>query len=114
MDLTSSWTETTGASVVSTGAATTGAATTGAATTGAAAFFAAAFVAGAVATPDATTGAATGAGAAAGAAAAFLETTFVAFVADEAELIIPDAEEEFMGNIRTILVKMHSILEQPV
>jgi hypothetical protein len=74
---------------------------------------AAAFVAGAVATPDAT-GAATGAGAAAGAAAAFLETTFVAFVADEAELIIPDAEEEFMGNIRTILVKMHSILEQPV
>jgi hypothetical protein len=67
-----------------------------------------------VATPDAT-GAATAAGAAAtGAAAAFLETTFVAFVADEAELIIPDAEEEFMGNIRTTRVKFHSILEQSV
>jgi hypothetical protein len=38
----------------------------------------------------------------------------VAFVADEAELIIPDAEEEFMGNIRTTRVKFHSILEQSV
>jgi hypothetical protein len=72
-----------------------------------------------VATPDAGAAATGAAGAAAtpdaGATpAAFLETTFVAFVADEAELIIPDAEEEFMGNIRTILIKMHSILEQPV
>jgi hypothetical protein len=57
-----------------------------------------------VATPDAT----------GAAAAAFLETTFVAFVAEDAELIIPDAEEEFMGNIRTILVELHSILEQSV
>jgi hypothetical protein len=30
-----------------------------------------------------------------------LETDFVTFVAEEAELIIPDAVEEFMANIRT-------------
>jgi hypothetical protein len=73
---------------------------------------AAAFAGAAAGAGAAATGAA-GAAAASG-AAAFLETTFVAFVADEAELIIPDAEEEFMGNIRTILVKIHSILEQSV
>jgi hypothetical protein len=62
-----------------------------------------------VATGAATTGAAATPDAG---AAAFLETTFVAFVAEDAELIIPDAEEEFMGNIRTTRVKFHSILEQ--
>jgi hypothetical protein len=75
----------------------------------AAAFAGAAAAAGAAATGAVATPDATGA-----AAAAFLETTFVAFVAEEAELIIPDAEEEFMGNIRTTRVKFHSILEQLV
>jgi len=109
IDLTSSWTDATASVAASTGAAVTaGAVATpeGAAvvaTPEGAAFLAATFFSAAGAATGATGAAATGAAVAAG---AFFVTVLADLVAVEAaELIIPDAVEEFMAGIRTYCAK---------